>query len=98
MPLKLDKVPPDTITSEAAKFVDDSLKVNVNVAVSPVIKLLLLELKVILGTTVSIASVIMLFVSEPSALVLPDKSVKPSLGKLITPGVTLLAVGVKVTV
>ena len=98
MPEKLDKVPPDTVTSDITKFVDDSLKVKVNVAVSPVIKLLLLELKEIVGITVSIASVIMLFVSAPSVLALPDKSVKTSLDTLITPFAVLFAVGVNVAV
>ena len=75
MPLKLDKVPPDTITSEATKFVDDSLKVNVNVAVSPAIRLALFVLNVITGATVSTSMVSVLLESDPSAFKLPAKSV-----------------------
>lgn len=94
LPAKLDIVPPDTVTSEAVKVVEASLRVNVKVVVSPAIKLLLLALKAIVGTTVSTAIETALFASEPSELELPAISINTPLATLTTPLVALLAVGV----
>ena len=94
LPLKLESVPPVTVTSEATKLVEASLRVKVREVVSPAIRLVLVELKAIVGTTVSTAKVIKLFVSAPSALALPAVSVKTPLATLITPLAVLLAVGV----
>ena len=53
LPLKLESVPPDTVTSLAAKLVDDSLKVNVMVAVCEAPRLLALALIAMVGAAVS---------------------------------------------
>ena len=94
LPLKLDSVPPETVTSAATKLVEASLSVKVRVVVSPVIRLVLLALNAIVGTTVSTAKVMVLFVSEPSALALPAASGKTPLATLTVPVAVLLAVGV----
>ena len=96
--MKLESVPPDTLTSEAVNVVDASLRVKFSVVVSPAIRLFLEELKAIVGTTVSTASVMVLFVSEPSALTLPAISVNTPLATLTVPLVVLLAEGVKIAV
>ena len=93
--MKLESVPPVTVTSEATKLVEASLRVKVRVVVSPAIRLLLLALKAIVGTTVSTERVMALFASEPSALALPAASVNTPLATLTVPLMVLLAVGVK---
>ena len=98
LPAKLEIVPPATVTSEAVKVVDASLRVNVKVVVSPAIKLVLLPLTEIVGTTVSTAIETELFASEPSALALPAMSTNTPLATLTTPLVVLLAIGVKAAV
>ena len=98
LPAKLDSTPPETVTSAAVKVVDASLRVNVTVVVSPAIKLVLLALTEIVGTTVSTAIETELFTSEPSALALPAISINTPLATLKTPLAMLLAVGIKVAV
>ena len=92
--MKLDRAPPVTVKSAAVNVVEVSLSVKVRVVVSPVIRLVLLALNAIVGTTVSTAKVMVLFVSEPSALALPAASVKTPLATLTVPVAVLLAVGV----
>ena len=92
--MKLESVPPATVTSAAVNVVEASLKVKVRVVVSPAIRLVLLADKAIVGVTVSTAKVMVLLVSEPSALVFPAASVKTPLAMLTVPLVLLLAVGV----
>ena len=53
LPVKLDKVPPATVMSDATKLVDASLRVKVKVAESPPCRLDLLLETVIVGTRVS---------------------------------------------
>jgi hypothetical protein len=53
-PAKLDKVPPTTVIFEEIKAVEAaSLRVKVMVAVSPILKVVLSEVIVIVGATVS---------------------------------------------
>ena len=92
--MKLDRAPPVTVKSAAVNVVEASLSVKVTVVVSPAIRLVLLALNAIVGTTVSTAKVMVLFVSKPSALTLPAASEKTPFATLITPLVVLLAVGV----
>ena len=94
LPEKLDSVPPVTVTSEATKLVDASLRVKVSVAVSPAMRLDLLLVTAIVGIRVSTAKVTVLFASAPSALALPAASVNTPLATLTTPFALLLAVGV----
>ena len=96
LPLKLERVPPETVISEAVKVVEASLSVKVKVAESPVMRLVLLVLKEIVGTTVSTEKMTELLASEPSALAFPMALVKTPVATLTTPLVVLLAVGVKV--
>ena len=53
LPVKFERTPPVTTTSPIANEVDDSLKLNVIVAVLPADKLVKLELKLIVGGVVS---------------------------------------------
>ena len=99
LPLKLDSVPPETVTSPTAKLDDDSLKVNVMVAVCEADRLVALDETEMVGAVVSAGTVLtvmvtLLLVSEPSALTLPAASEKTPFAILITPLVVLLAVGV----
>ena len=96
LPEKLETVPPVMVMSEAVKVVEASLKVNVNVAVSPSFKFVLMVLKAMVGTTVSTARASVLLASEPSVLALPAESVKTPLVTLTMPLAVLLAAGVKV--
>ena len=95
--MKLDKVPPETETSPTAKLEDASLRVNVKVVVSPAIRLVALAVTEMLGSVVSTARLILLFVSKPSALAFPAASEKTPLGMLTTPLLVLLAKGVNKT-
>ena len=99
LPLKLESVPPETVTSPTAKLDDDSLKVNVMVAVCEADRLVALDETEMVGAVVSAGTVLtvmvtLLLVSKPSALTLPAASVKTPFAILITPLVVLLAVGV----
>ena len=94
LPVKLDKVPPATVMSDATKLVEASLSVKVKVAVSPPCRLDLLLETAMVGTRVSTARVMVLFVSEPSALVFPAASVKTPLAMLTVTLMLLFAVGV----
>ena len=96
LPAKLEIVPPDTVISRAVKVVEASLSVKVKVAESPDMRLVLLVLKEIVGTTVSTAKMTELLASEPSALAFPMALVKTPVATLTTPLVVLLAVGVNV--
>ena len=80
--------------SPATKLVEDSLRVNEIAVVSPAIRAVLFALKAMEGTTVSTARVILLFASEPSALVFPAASVKTPLATLTKALFVLLGVGV----
>ena len=53
LPLKLESVPPLTVTSPTAKLLDDSLSVNVMVAVCEADRLEVLEVIAIVGAVVS---------------------------------------------
>ena len=53
-PVKAEREPPATVTSAEVKFVEDSLRVKVRVAVSPAFKDDLSELMVIAGEKLSI--------------------------------------------
>ena len=99
LPLKLESVPPETVTSPTAKLDDDSLKVNVMVAVCEADRLEALEVTAMVGGVVSAGTVLTVMVtvlleSDPSALTLPAASEKTPFAILITPLVVLLAVGV----
>ena len=71
---------------------------NVRAAVSPDLRLVLLLLMAIVGTTVSTVIVTVLFASAPSAFWFPFASVNLPLATETTPAVVLLAVGVNVAV
>ena len=95
LPVKLDKVPPITVMSDATKLVDASLKVKVKVAESPPCRVDLLLATAMVGSRVSTVRVSKLLASEPSALAFPAASMKASLATQIVPLVVLLADGVK---
>ena len=95
LPAKLERVPPETVISEAVKVVEASLSVKVKVAESPVIRFVLFELKEIVGATVSTTKASVLLASAPSELRFPAASEKTPLATLTTPVVVLLTVGVK---
>ena len=69
-PEKLERDPPETERSETTKSVEGSERVNVSVAVSPELRLLILELMAMVGgvlsTVVSTENVSELLGSEPS--------------------------------
>ena len=71
-----------------------SLRVKVKVAVSPILKVVLLEAMVMVGAVVSTVMEIVL----EAMLLLPTPSVKVLAATLILAGVVLLLVGVKVAV
>ena len=85
-----------TATSDELKSVDDSLKVNEIVAVSPAFTDDLLLVIAIVGTTVSTVIVTVLFASVPSVLKFPAASLNVLLATDTTPLAVLLVVGVKV--
>ena len=88
-------MPPETVTSTIAKSQDDSLNVNVIIAVSPLLRAALLLVITTVGATVSMEidgdSVVM-------ALALPAVSVKASGTTETEPATVELVVGVKVAV
>ena len=98
LPLKLDSVPPETVTSPTAKLDEDSLKVNVMVAVCEADRLVALDETAMVGAVVSATvltvMVTVLLVSDPSALTLPAAAENTLLATRTTPLVVLLAVGV----
>ena len=94
LPLKADNVPLLKVTSDSTKLEDDSVRVNVSVAVLPTLSEVLLVVMAISGRTVSTVKVLVLL----SALALPPASVNALLATLTTPAVVLLASGVKVAV
>ena len=97
-PEKLERVPPETVTSEATKSLADSERVNVRVAVSPAFKEATSEEMAMVGLEVSTESVTVLLASEPSLLALPAESENLDESTEITPLAVLSAVGVKVAV
>ena len=80
--------------SLAVKLEEDSLRLKVMVAVSPILKVVLLEAMVIVGAVVSTVMEIVLEV----VLLLPAASVKVAAATLKLAGVVLFADGVKVAV
>ena len=94
--VQLERVPPETETSDSVKSVDASERVKVSVAVSPVLREEESEVRAMVGLTVSTERVRELLASEPSWLVLPAASEKASDAMEMTPSVVLLFVGVKV--
>ena len=100
LPLKFDKVPvgdpPEllTVMSLTSKLVDDSVSVNVSVAVVLTLSEVWLVVISISGRTVSTVKVLLL----PSVLALPPASVNALLTTLTTAAAVLLASGVKVAV
>ena len=97
-PEKLESVPPETVTSDSMKSLDDSESVNVSAAVSPAFKEVTSELMAIVGLTVSTVRVTVLLLSEPSLLTIPAALENFVDATEITPFVVLSAVGVKVAV
>ena len=98
LPLKLESVPPETVTSPTTKLEDDSLNVNVMVAVCEADRLVALDETAMVGAVVSATvltvMVTVLLVSDPSALTLPAASENTLLATRTTALVVLLAVGV----
>ena len=90
----MPKVPPAERISASLKLEEDSLRVKVRVAVSPIFKAVLLELMVMVGATVSTMMEIVL----EAVLLFPAASVKALAKTLMLAGVVLLLVGVKVAV
>ena len=84
-----------TLISSAVKSVDDSDRVNVNVAVSPTFNAVALEAILIVGSTVSTVRVTVL---ETSLFALPAASVNFGEETLITPSALLSSSGVNVAV
>ncbi len=96
--MKLDKVPPVTVTSLASKSVAASDRVNVIVAVSLALRLVLSLVTAIVGRAVSTVMETVLLASAPSVLALPPSSVNLVLATDTTPLVVELVLGVKVAV
>ena len=98
LPLKLESVPPETVTSPTTKLEDDSLNVNVMVAVCEADRLVALDETAMVGAVVSATvltvMVTVLLVSDPSALTLPAASENTPFAMLTVPVAVLLAVGV----
>ena len=91
--------PPETVMSEVVKSVEGSERKKERVAISPVVRVVIFEVSMIVGgTTVSTVRVRVLFESSPSTLKLPDASVNLELATEISASVALSAVGVKVAV
>ena len=97
--LNKESDPPETVAILATvKSVEASLNVNVIRAVSPAFREVTSEVTMIVGSTVSIASVTELLISAPSILKLPAVSLNVPLATLIAPFVVLLISGVNVAV
>ena len=102
-PEKLEREPPETLTSDSMKSVAASESVKVRVAVSPVVRDVRSELMAMVGGFVSAAVVSTVRERELSGsfsswLVLPAASEKAALATEMIPLVVLLAFGVKVAV
>ena len=91
-------LPPVTLISSATKLVDASERVKVTVVVSPAFNDEALDVIAMVGLTVSIESVKVLSLLDPSAFSLPAESENFDEATLITPSVVLSAVGVNVAV
>jgi len=93
--VKLESTPPTTVILEEIKAVEAaSLRVKVKAAVSPILKVVLSEVIVMVGETVSTAMEIVL----EAMLGLPAPSVKVLAKTLKVAVVMLLVLGVKVAV
>ena len=91
LPLKLESVPPLTVTSLEMKLEDASPSVKEMAAVLPEVKLEVLDETAIVGGVVSTATVLTVMLKVIGvALALPAASVKTPLFTLITPLVVLL--------
>ena len=95
---KLDNVPPETLISLSTKLVDASERVKVTVVVSPFANDAAPDVIAMVGLTVSIESVKVLSLLDPSAFSLPAESENFDEATLITPSVVLSVVGVNVAV
>ena len=100
LPVNPDRVPPLTAISPDVKFVDASDSVKVRVATWPTPKdamslTIAIVGTVVSGTTVFTVILTVLSVSTPSVFTLPAASVNAELATLMTAGVVLPAVGVK---
>ena len=92
---KFESAPPTTVILEEIKAVEaTSLRVKVMVAVSPILKAVLLEAMVMVGAVVSTVMEIVL----DAVLGLPAPSVKVLAATLIVAVAVVFAVGVKVAV
>ena len=87
-------MPPTEIISTSLKVEEDSLRVKVMVAVSPIFKAVLFEAMVIVGAVVSKVMEIVL----EAVLLLPAVSVKVPAATLKVAVAVVFAVGVKVAV
>jgi hypothetical protein len=88
-----ERVPPVTVTSANEKLVVGSLRVKEIVAVSPALRVALLEVIAMVGATVSIT---IWLVSDPAVLLLPAASVKAFAATETLPAAVEFALGVKV--
>ena len=95
---KLDNSPPETLISLSTKLVDASERVKVTVVVSPDFNDEALDVIAMVGLTVSILRVKVLFASDPSAFSLPAELENFDEATLITPLLVLSDVGVNVAV
>ena len=95
---KLDNAPPETLISSLSKSVDASERVKVTVVVSPAFNDEVSDVIAIVGLTVSIESVKVLSLLDPSEFSLPAASENFDEATLITPLLVLSAVGVNVAV
>ena len=91
---KLESTPPVMDISASIKIEEDSLRVKVKVAVSPILKVVLLELIVMEGAVVSMVMEIML----EAVFGLPAASVKVLAKTLMLAVAVVFVVGVKVAV
>ena len=103
LPVNPESVPPLTVISDAAKVVDASDNVKVRVANWPAPRdamslAMAIVGEVVSGTTVFTVMLTVLSLSAPSVFPLPAASVNAELATLITAGVVLFAVGVKIAV
>ena len=95
---QLERDPPETVTSDCAKFVEASERVKLRVAVWPAFREATSELRAMVGLMESTDRFSVLLLSLPSALVLAFASEKLPDATEITPLSVLLVLGVKVAV
>ena len=93
---QLERLPPETETSDSMKSEQDSESVKVRVAASPALREETSELTAMVGLMVSTERVTVLLLSDPLVLALLAASVKVLLATEITPSVVLLVEGVNV--